>query len=136
MNNPIQRWGLNLAISIVFYDGDYDPNPILRQVYGEWKFIEQQGWRVEIYSTVRLTIGNLWGNMIGLPNDGNVAIKVMCPNTLCVDGDDRKLTRPHVPCVTQNGSKELALRKWPETWCRSRLITLEGVEGLCWESRD
>jgi hypothetical protein len=46
------------------------------------------------------------------------------------------VTRPQVPCVTQNGSKELALRKWPKTWCRSWLTTLERVEGSCWESRD
>jgi hypothetical protein len=29
------------------------------------------------------------------------------------------LTRPQVPCVTQKGSKELDLRNWLETWCRS-----------------
>jgi hypothetical protein len=39
---------------------------------------------------VKLVIGDLWGNMIDLPNDGNVAIKTMSPKTLCVNGDGRK----------------------------------------------
>jgi hypothetical protein len=39
---------------------------------------------------MRLAIGNLWGNMIGLPNDGYVVIKVMCPETLYVDGNGKK----------------------------------------------
>jgi uncharacterized protein affecting Mg2+/Co2+ transport len=60
------------------------------KMHGKWKFIEQQGWQVETFSTVRLVIRDLWGSMIGLPNDGDVAIKVMCPKTLCVDGDGRK----------------------------------------------
>jgi len=59
-------------------------------VYGEWKFIEQHGWQVEIYSTMRLAIIDLWGSMIGLPNDGDVAIKAMCLKTLCANGDGRK----------------------------------------------
>ncbi len=46
------------------------------------------------------------------------------------------MTRPQVPCVTQKGSKKLDLRKWSETWCRSQLLTLRGVEGLCWKLRD
>jgi hypothetical protein len=41
------------------------------------------------------------------------------------------LTRPQVPCVTQKGSKELDLRNWLETWCRSQLPALKGVEGSC-----
>jgi hypothetical protein len=44
--------------------------------------------------------------------------------------------RPQVLCVTQNGSKELDLRKWLKTWCRSQLPALEGVEGSCWKFRD
>jgi hypothetical protein len=47
------------------------------------------GWRVKVYSTVRLTIGDLWGNMIGLPNNGDVTIKTMCPKTLCADDNGR-----------------------------------------------
>jgi hypothetical protein len=39
---------------------------------------------------MKLAIRDLWGNMIGLPNDGDVAIKAMCPNILFADGDDRK----------------------------------------------
>jgi hypothetical protein len=39
---------------------------------------------------MRLAIEDLWGNMIGLPNDGYVVIKVMCPKTLYVDGNGRK----------------------------------------------
>jgi hypothetical protein len=46
------------------------------------------------------------------------------------------MTRPQVPCVTQKGSKELDLRKWSETWCRSQLPALKGVEGSCWKLRD
>jgi hypothetical protein len=46
------------------------------------------------------------------------------------------VTRPQVPCVTQNGSKELDLRKWLETWCRFQLPALKGVEWLCWKLRD
>jgi hypothetical protein len=46
------------------------------------------------------------------------------------------LTHPQVPCVTQKWSKELDLRKWLETWCRSQLPTLKGVEGSCWKLRD
>jgi hypothetical protein len=34
------------------------------------------------------------------------------------------------------GSKELDLRKWSETWCRSQLPALRGVEGSCWKLRD
>ncbi len=70
--------------------GISDLNPILGHMYVEWKFIEWQGWQIEIYSTMRLAIGNLWGNMIGLPNDGYVVIKVMCPETLYVDGNGKK----------------------------------------------
>ncbi len=47
-----------------------------------------------------------------------------------------KVTCPQVPCVTQKGSKELDLQKWLETWCRSQLLTLKGVEGSCWKLRD
>ncbi len=36
---------------------------------------------------MKLVIRDLWGSMIGLPNDGDVAIKAMCLKTLCVDGD-------------------------------------------------
>jgi hypothetical protein len=43
------------------------------------------------------------------------------------------LTRPQVLCVTQKGSKELDLRKWSETWCRSQLPALKRVEGSCWK---
>ncbi len=43
---------------------------------------------------------------------------------------------PQVPCVTQKGSKKLDLRNWLETWCRSQLLTLKGVEGSCWKLRD
>jgi hypothetical protein len=39
---------------------------------------------------MRLAIGDLWGNMIDLPNDGNVVIKTMSPKTLCANGDGRK----------------------------------------------
>jgi hypothetical protein len=39
---------------------------------------------------MKLAIEDLWGSMNGLPNDGDVAIKVMCPKTLCVDGDGQK----------------------------------------------
>jgi hypothetical protein len=39
---------------------------------------------------MRLAIRDLWGSMIGLPNDGDVAIKAMCLTTLCDDGDGRK----------------------------------------------
>jgi hypothetical protein len=39
---------------------------------------------------VSLAIGDLWGSMIGLPNNGNVAIKVMSLKTLCANGDDKK----------------------------------------------
>ncbi len=46
------------------------------------------------------------------------------------------MTRPQVPCVTQKGSKELELRKWSKTWCRSHLPAPKGVEGLCWKLRD
>jgi hypothetical protein len=56
----------------------------------KWKFIEKQGWQVEIYSMVRLAIIDVWNNMIGLPNDGDVALKAMCPKTLCANGDGRK----------------------------------------------
>jgi hypothetical protein len=34
------------------------------------------------------------------------------------------------------GSKELDLRNWLETWCRSHLPALEGVEGSCWKLQD
>jgi hypothetical protein len=47
-----------------------------------------------------------------------------------------RLTRPQVPCVTQKGSKELDLQNWLETWCRSQLLALKGVEGSCWKLRD
>jgi hypothetical protein len=47
---------------------------------GKLKFIQR--WK--------LAIEDLWGNMIGLLNDGYVVIKVMCPKTLCVDGNGRK----------------------------------------------
>jgi hypothetical protein len=47
-----------------------------------------------------------------------------------------KVTRPQVPYVTQNGFKELDLQKWLETWCRSQLPALKGVEGLGWKLRD
>jgi hypothetical protein len=40
---------------------------------------------------MRLAIKDLWGNMIGLTNNGDVAIKAMCPKTLCANGDGRKL---------------------------------------------
>jgi hypothetical protein len=46
------------------------------------------------------------------------------------------LMRPQIPCVTQKGSKELDLRNWLETWCRSQIPTLKGVEGSCWKLRD
>jgi hypothetical protein len=46
------------------------------------------------------------------------------------------VTRPQVPCVTPKGSKELDLRNWLETWCRSQLPTLKGVEGSCWKLWD
>jgi hypothetical protein len=46
------------------------------------------------------------------------------------------LTRPQVPCVTQNGSKELDLRKWLETWCPSQLLGLKRAEGSCWKLWD
>jgi hypothetical protein len=46
------------------------------------------------------------------------------------------MTRPQVPWVTQKGSKELDLRNWLETWCRSQLPTLRGVEGSCWKLQD
>jgi hypothetical protein len=39
-------------------------------------------------------------------------------NFIC-GGKDVPVTRPQVPCVTQKGSKELDLRNWLETWCRS-----------------
>ncbi len=39
---------------------------------------------------VRLTIGDLWGTMIDLPNNGDVAINAMCLTTLCVDGNGNK----------------------------------------------
>jgi hypothetical protein len=39
---------------------------------------------------MRLTIGDLLADMIGLPNDGDVVIKAMCPKTLGADGDGRK----------------------------------------------
>jgi hypothetical protein len=42
---------------------------------------------------------------------------------------------PQVPCVTQKRSKELDLQKWLETWCRSQLPALKGVEGSCWKLR-
>ncbi len=45
-------------------------------------------------------------------------------------------TCPQVPCVIQKGSKKLDLRKWSETWCRSQLPALKGVEGSCWKLRD
>jgi hypothetical protein len=44
--------------------------------------------------------------------------------------------RAQVPCVTQKGSKELDLQKWLETWCRSQLPALKGVEGSRWKLRD
>ncbi len=53
----------------------------------------------------------------------------------CIKGK-HQMTRPQVPCVTQNGSKELDLRKWSETWCRSQLPALKGVEGSCWKLQD
>jgi hypothetical protein len=56
--------------------------------------------------------------------------------TIVTEGSFVPLTRPQVPCVTQKGSKELDLRKWSETWCRSQLPTLKGVEGSCWKLRD
>ncbi len=65
-------------------------NRILGHVYGEWKFIEQHGWQIEIYSTMILAIEDLWGHTIGLPNDGYVVVKVMCLKTLCVDGNGKK----------------------------------------------
>ncbi len=46
------------------------------------------------------------------------------------------VTRPQVPCVTLKGSKELDLRNWLESWCRSQLPALKGVEGSCWKFRD
>jgi hypothetical protein len=39
---------------------------------------------------MRLAIGDLWDNMIGLPNDGDVVLKAICPKTLCVDGNGKK----------------------------------------------
>ncbi len=39
---------------------------------------------------VRLAIIDVWNNTIGLPNDGDVALKTMCPKTLCANGDGRK----------------------------------------------
>jgi hypothetical protein len=39
---------------------------------------------------MRLAIGDLWASMIGLPNNGDVVIKAICPKTLCVDGNGRK----------------------------------------------
>ncbi len=54
------------------------------------KVIEQHGWQVEIYSTMRLAIKDLWGTVINLTNDGDVVIKVMCLKILCADGDGRK----------------------------------------------
>ncbi len=44
--------------------------------------------------------------------------------------------RPQIPCVTQRGSKELDLRNWLETWCRSQLPALKGLKGSCWKLRD
>jgi hypothetical protein len=52
---------------------------------------------------------------------------------LCDMAPNECMTRPQVPYVTQKGSKELDLRKWSETWCRSQLPTLRGVEGSCWK---
>jgi hypothetical protein len=46
------------------------------------------------------------------------------------------LTCPQVPCVTQKRSEKLDLRNWLETWCRSQLPALKGVEGSCWKLRD
>jgi hypothetical protein len=46
------------------------------------------------------------------------------------------VTCPQVPWVTQKGSKELDLRNWLETWCRSQLPALKGVEGSCWKLHD
>jgi hypothetical protein len=57
------------------------------------------------------------------------------PST-CRLGIRGHLTRPQVLCVTQKGSKELDLQKWLETWCRSQLSTLKGVEGSCWKLQD
>jgi hypothetical protein len=39
---------------------------------------------------MKLAIDNLWASIIGLPNDGDIVIKVMCPKTLCANGDGRK----------------------------------------------
>jgi hypothetical protein len=39
---------------------------------------------------MRLTIKDLWGQQIDLPNNGDVTIKAMCPKTLCADGNGKK----------------------------------------------
>ncbi len=50
----------------------------------------QMFFEIEIYSTMIFAIEDLWGNMIGLPNDGYVVIKAMCLKTLCVDGNGKR----------------------------------------------
>jgi hypothetical protein len=60
-------------------------------------------------------------------------LKTLC---ICLGLPHPTMTCPQIPCVTQKGSKELDLRKWLETWCRSQLLALEGVEGSCWKLRD
>jgi hypothetical protein len=75
------------------------------------------------------------------PSDNNAG-KYLSPKTKHTRSERKErhamlvLTCPQVPCVTQNGSKKLDLRKWSETWCRSQLLTLKGVEGSCWKLRD
>jgi hypothetical protein len=47
-----------------------------------------------------------------------------------------KFDAPPSSLCDPKGSKELDLRNWSETWCRSQLPALKGIEGSCWKLRD
>ncbi len=49
---------------------------------------------------------------------------------------DWQVDTPPSSLCDPKGFKELDLRKWLETWCRSQLLALKGVEGSCWKLRD
>jgi hypothetical protein len=63
-------------------------------------------------------------NMSGGLANGTQLIVVKLMQHIIDDAPPSSLCDPR-------GSKELDLRKWSETWCRSQLPALKGVEGSC-----
>ncbi len=60
----------------------------------------------------------IWAFLVSLERSWGVDVQNVCMRQ-ATGTLTHLMARPQVPCVTQKGSKELDLRKWSETWCRS-----------------